>query len=75
MDRLEAHADRAEGVIRGLAAPDATAWAPPTDLGPIPDEFIPRARLLLERQRLLLAAVPSVLYAAQDQPDDDQLGA
>lgn len=61
LDRLEAHADRAEKMIRGLAAPDEPPWTPPTDLGPIPDEFVPRARQLLERQRRLMSAIPAVL--------------
>lgn len=61
LDRLESHADRAEQMIRGLAAPAEPPWTPPTDLGPIPDEFVPRARQLLERQRRLMSAIPAVL--------------
>lgn len=61
LDRLEAHADRAEQMIRGHAAPDEPPWAPPTDLGPIPDEFVPRARQLLARQQRLMAAIPALL--------------
>ena len=67
LDRLEAHADRAEGLIRGLASDDAPPWAPPADLGPMPEEFIPRARLLLERQQHLMAAIPSILADTRQQ--------
>lgn len=61
LDRLEAHADRAEQMIRGQAAPDGPPWLPPTDLGPIPDEFVPRARHLLARQQQLMAAIPALM--------------
>ncbi|NHA00568.1 hypothetical protein G5V59_12525 [Nocardioides sp. W3-2-3] len=44
LDRLEAHAERAEEMIGGEADPGDAPWLPPTDLGPIPDEFVPRAR-------------------------------
>lgn len=61
LDRLEAHADRAEQMIRGHAAPDELPWLPPAELGPIPDEFVPRARHLLARQQQLMAAIPALL--------------
>lgn len=61
LDRLEAHADRAERMIRGHVAPDEMPWLPSSDLGPIPDEFVPRARHLLERQRQLMSAIPAML--------------
>ncbi|KRB79946.1 hypothetical protein ASE01_00055 [Nocardioides sp. Root190] len=61
LDRLEAHADRAEQMIRGQVPPDEMPWLPPSDLGPIPDEFVPRARHLLERQRQLMSAIPAML--------------
>ena len=61
LDRLEAHADRAEQLIRGHAAPHEPPWQPPTDLGPIPDEFVPRARQLLARQQRLMSAIPALM--------------
>ncbi len=64
LDRLEAHADRAEGVLRGMAEENDAVpvpWLPSADLGPIPDEFVPRARQLLARQQQLMAAIPVVL--------------
>ncbi|GAA4810361.1 hypothetical protein ACFQ0K_15120 [Nocardioides caeni] len=61
LDRLEQHADRAEQMIRGLSDDGPEPWAPPADLGPIPDEFVPRARQLLERQQRLMAAIPAAL--------------
>lgn len=67
LDRLEEHADRAEQMIRGLATGDDAPWTPPTDLGPIPDEFLPRARQLLERQQALMAAIPTALTSTRQQ--------
>ena len=65
LERLEAHVDRAEGVIRGLITPDAErelpAWVAPTDLGPLPEHFVERARLLLERQEKLIATLLALL--------------
>lgn len=67
LDRLEAHAERAERLLQGLGAPDIAPWTPPSDLGPMPEEFIPRARILLERQQKLMAAIPSVLADNRQQ--------
>lgn len=67
LDRLEQHADRAEQMIRGLGDADLEPWAPPVDLGPIPDEFVPRARQLLERQQRLMAAIPSAMTGNRQQ--------
>lgn len=65
LDRLEAHADHAEQMLRGMPA-GATGttpepWLPPTDLGPLPNDLVPRARTLLARQQRLMAAIPGVL--------------
>ncbi|TQK69579.1 MULTISPECIES: hypothetical protein [unclassified Nocardioides] len=65
LDRLEAHADHAEQMLRGVPA-GATGttpepWLPPTDLGPLPSDLVPRARMLLARQQRLMAAIPGVL--------------
>ena len=67
LDRLEAHADRAERMLQGLGATDIEPWTPPADLGPMPLGFLPRARLLLERQQRLMAAMPSVLADLRQQ--------
>lgn len=71
LDRLELHVDRAEQLIGAPAGLDAAgeprAWQVPTGLGPLPEEFIPRARLLLERQRRLMALIPSVLADNRQQ--------
>lgn len=67
LDRLEAHADRAEQLISGHDPRQEPPWMPPTDLGPIPDEFLPRARQLLERQQRLMAAIPAMLSDRQHQ--------
>ncbi|GAA3660643.1 hypothetical protein GCM10022237_20610 [Nocardioides ginsengisoli] len=62
LDRLEAHADRAEQMLRGAsAAPAPPPWQPPADLGPLPNELVPRARMLLARQQRLMAAIPGAL--------------
>ncbi|WP_036519426.1 hypothetical protein [Nocardioides sp. J54] len=67
LDRLEEHADRAEQLIRGKAGVEELPWQPPTDLGPIPDEFVPRARQLLARQQQLMAAIPALLVDKNQQ--------
>ncbi|WP_435768359.1 hypothetical protein [Nocardioides sp. SYSU DS0651] len=67
LDRLEAHADRAEKVIRGMAVDKELPWSPPTHLGPIPEEFLARARRLLERQQRLMGMIPSVLADTRQQ--------
>lgn len=61
LDRLEAHAERAEEMIGGGADPGEAPWLPPAGLGPIPDEFVPRARQLLARQQALMEAIPALL--------------
>ena len=78
--RLEAHADRAEQVMRGLVpspgdpgSPDSpdgelsATWEAPVGLGPMPEEFLPRARILLERQQRLMAAIPAAIASNRHQ--------
>ncbi|MCX6400749.1 MAG: hypothetical protein NTX33_12580 [Propionibacteriales bacterium] len=67
LDRLEEHADRAERMLQGHRTAEDAPWQPPTDLGPIPDEFLPRARVLLERQQRLMAAIPGILSDTRQQ--------
>ena len=68
LDRLEAHADRAEQMLRGVsAAPAPPPWQPPADLGPLPNELVPRARMLLARQQRLMAAIPGALSGNRRQ--------
>ena len=67
LDRLEAHAERAERMLQGHRTAEDAPWTPPTDLGPIPDEFLPRARLLLERQQRLMSAIPRILTDTRQQ--------
>ncbi|KAB2807255.1 hypothetical protein ACIRN4_12955 [Pimelobacter simplex] len=68
LDRLEAHADRAEHLLRGESAEPAPApWQPPAELGPLPNELVPRARQLLARQQRLMAAIPAVLSDKRQQ--------
>lgn len=67
LDRLEAHAERAEEMIGGDAGPGEVPWLPPADLGPIPDEFVPRARQLLARQQALMEAIPAMLSDKHQQ--------
>ncbi|MEQ6901940.1 hypothetical protein [Nocardioides sp. YIM 152588] len=71
LQRLEAHVDRAEGIISGLAAPDEDhthePWVEPTGLGPMPTEFLFRAKELLERQQRLMATLPALLADNQSQ--------
>ena len=67
LDGLEAHVVRAEQIIAGMLPADSVEsagsvpWSPPTGLGPLPAEFVFRARTLLERQERLIAAIPQVL--------------
>lgn len=68
LDRLEAHADRAERLLSGESADAAPApWQPPAELGPLPNELIPRARELLARQQQLMARIPAVLSDKRQQ--------
>lgn len=67
LDRLEKHADNAELLLGGDDAPAVDPWEPPTDLGLMPDEFLPRARMLLERQQRLMEAIPAILSDNRQQ--------
>ncbi|MDQ6523514.1 hypothetical protein RB608_07895 [Nocardioides sp. LHD-245] len=71
LDRLEAHADHAERMLQGTPAGATGAaiapWLPSADLGPLPNELIPRARQLLARQQRLMAAIPAVLAGTRRQ--------
>lgn len=68
LDRLEAHADRAERLLHGEnAEPTPTPWQPSAELGPLPSELVPRARQLLARQQRLMAAIPAVLSDKRQQ--------
>lgn len=71
LERLEAHVDRAEGIIRGLIPPDAERdvepWVEPTGLGTMPAEFVFRAKQLLERQERLIATLPALLADTDQQ--------
>lgn len=66
LDRLEKHADNAEAIMGGDASV-VDPWEPPTDLGRMPDEFLPRARMLLERQQRLMEAIPAILSDNRQQ--------
>lgn len=73
LDALDAHVVRAEQIIAGMLPEDSagalgsTPWSPPVGLGPLPAEFVFRARTLLERQERLIAAIPRVLAETDKQ--------
>ncbi|WGX97858.1 hypothetical protein [Nocardioides sp. L-11A] len=71
LDRLEAHADHAELMLQGTPAGATGAtispWLPPAELGPLPNDLVPRARQLMARQQRLMAAIPSVLAGTRRQ--------
>ncbi|MCR1786381.1 hypothetical protein KVF89_27860 [Nocardioides carbamazepini] len=69
LDRLAAHADQAERMLQGAPAGRAAVapWLPPTELGPLPSDLVPRARQLLARQQRLMAAIPTVLAGTRRQ--------
>ncbi|WP_436698132.1 hypothetical protein [Nocardioides sp. BYT-33-1] len=70
LDRLEAHADHAERMLQGSTAATGGApapWLPPAELGPLPNDLVPRARQLLARQQRLMAAIPTVLAGTRRQ--------
>jgi hypothetical protein len=58
---LEEHVALAERLVCSRLAAEPLPWQPPTQLGPLPDEFLFRARQLLRRQQALIDAIPAVL--------------
>ena len=64
---LEEHVAVAERMVRGQLVTEPLGWRPPEDLGPIPDEFIFRARHLLRRQQALIDAIPGILASTTNQ--------
>ncbi|MEA5457133.1 hypothetical protein SPF06_20630 [Sinomonas sp. JGH33] len=51
--RLEEDLDGAARQLRGSGDPALAGWAPPSFLGPIPEQLIGRALAVQERQRRL----------------------
>ncbi|HWU21196.1 MAG TPA: hypothetical protein VN088_06710 [Nocardioides sp.] len=64
---LETHVTEAEKLVRGRLGGTLGSWTPPGDLGPVPDEFLFRARQLLGRQQALIDAIPGMMSATGDQ--------
>jgi hypothetical protein len=50
LDRLELDVQVAEQLLAAHTAPVPQPWEPPSLRGPMPDDLLPRARLLHERQ-------------------------
>lgn len=49
LERLELDVARAESLLAAHAPEPLPAWEPPR-IGPLPEDLVPRARLVLERQ-------------------------
>ncbi|HWU22009.1 MAG TPA: hypothetical protein VN088_10820 [Nocardioides sp.] len=64
---LETHVAEAERLVRGRLGGALATWAPPGDLGPVPDEFLFRARQLLRRQQALIDAIPGMMSTTGGQ--------
>ncbi len=61
LDRLELDVGLAEQLLVSATPVLPQPWEPPTVRGPMPDDLVPRARLLHERQ---LAAAQKITLAA-----------
>lgn len=61
LDRLELDVELAEQMLTSSAPALPEPWEPPNLRGPMPDDLLPRARLLHERQ---LAAARDIALAA-----------
>lgn len=61
LDRLAMDVELAEQLLSSATAVLPEPWEPPTLRGPMPDDLLPRARLLHERQ---LAAAQKIALAA-----------
>jgi hypothetical protein len=69
LDRLELDVELAEQLLVSSAPVMPQPWEPPNLRGPMPDDLVPRARLLHERQltaahRITLAAAATRRQAA-----------
>lgn len=67
LDSLEEHVSEAERLVRGRLGGAPASWSPPGDLGPVPDEFLFRARQLLRRQQAVIDAIPGIMSTTGDQ--------
>ena len=61
LDRLEMDVELAEQLLVAATPVPPRAWEPPNLRGPMPDDLVPRARLLHERQ---LATAREIALAA-----------
>jgi hypothetical protein len=67
LGELEQHVGMAERMIRDRLVSEPLDWQAPEELGPMPDEFVFRARQLLRRQQALIDAIPGILASTSDQ--------
>ena len=67
LDRLELEVLRVERLLGGAGPLPADAWTPPAVGGRMPDDLVPRARDLLDRQDRAGAALREALASAQKQ--------
>ncbi|HJQ05028.1 MAG TPA: hypothetical protein VJ872_06270 [Nocardioides sp.] len=67
LDSLEDHVSEAERLVRGRLGGAPSSWSAPGDLGPVPDEFLFRARQLLRRQQAVIDAIPGMMSSTGDQ--------
>ena len=50
LDQLEVDVDEAEALLASNQPEPLPEWEPPPVRGPLPEDLVPRARLVLERQ-------------------------
>ena len=67
LDRLELEVLRVERLLGGEGPLPADAWTPPAVRGPMPDDLVPRARDLLDRQDRAGTALREAVASAQRQ--------
>lgn len=67
LDRLELEVLRVERMLGGAGPLPADSWTPPAVRGPMPDDLVPRARDLLERQDRASTALREALASAHKQ--------
>src|SRR5690606_38354792 len=61
LDRIELDVRMAERMLRSSDPQPLAEWAPPTIAVPLPEDLVPRARLLHERQLAVAHALTSRL--------------
>jgi hypothetical protein len=64
LDALELDVTTAESLLRERSVAAPSPWTPPTLHGPLPQDLLPRARLLLDRQLTVSRQITGAMLSA-----------